>query len=68
MDQTLKFKSQRAKPIKLSQENPTASKIYFMVQDFYVYIWFLWVSPARCSSNLNAPGLFHHYGYQNQKL
>ena len=38
MDQTLKFKSQRAKPIKLPQENPTASKINSMVYDFYVNI------------------------------
>ena len=67
MDQTLKFKSQRGKPIKLPQENSTASKINSMVYDFYVYIWFLWVSPARCSSNLNTPWFLHHYGYQNQK-
>ena len=38
MDQTLKFKSQRGKPIKLPQENSTASKINSMVYDFYVYI------------------------------
>ena len=68
MDQTLKFKSQRAKPIKLPQENPTASKINSMVFDFgnhsdgeimehsnYLSIWQVIPIEIKCSHKNHKP-------------